>query len=67
MKNTLYILIFVACSGNSTSIKNVEDELGFTAALDECKAEGKDAGLYSVYEKCAQKADIKYNRKNGIK
>lgn len=29
----------------------------FKTALDECIAEGKDAGSYAVYEACANEAD----------
>lgn len=62
--HVLYILCLVACGNNSeTKVVNATDLVGYSIALDECRAEGKDAGKYSVYEECAKKADVKYGRK----
>lgn len=36
------------------------DVAGHSAALAVCRAEGKDAGSYSVYGRCADEADRKY-------
>lgn len=35
----------------------------YAQALDDCRALGKDAGSYDVYEACAKQADAKYGRK----
>lgn len=41
------------------------DVAGHTAALAECRAEGKDAGSYAVYGRCADEADRKYGLLDG--
>ena len=38
----------------------VLDVAGHSAALAACRAEGKDAGSYAVYERCANEADRHY-------
>lgn len=38
----------------------VLDVAGHSAALAQCREEGKDAGKYVVYSKCADEADRKY-------
>ena len=35
-------------------------------ALAECRAEGKDAGSYAVYARCADEADRKYGLDAGV-
>lgn len=36
------------------------DVAGHSAALAVCRSEGKDAGSYSVYGRCADEADRRY-------
>ena len=38
----------------------VLDVAGHSAALAQCRVEGKEAGSYVVYEKCADEADRHY-------
>ncbi len=42
------------------------DTGAYTAALATCRAEGKDAGSYAVYEQCAREADTKYAPEGGL-
>jgi len=59
------LILGLACSSESKRAQNAVDLAGYSLALDECRAEGKDAGKYEVYESCAQKADLKYGHKDG--
>lgn len=61
-------LLFGACSGKELATptpKTLIELAAYSAALDECRAIGKDAGSYSVYEKCAKNADDKFGRDAG--
>jgi len=64
----LPLVVFMAllgCPGvDKPQPKTVVDLVGYSLALDKCKALGKDAGSYDVYEDCAQKADSKYGKHN---
>lgn len=51
--------------GNGTKAPSASTMLqleGYTTELDRCRAMGKDAGSYQVYEDCAQRADARYGR-----
>lgn len=41
------------------------DVAGHSAALAECRSEGKDAGSYAVYGRCADEADRKFGLVDG--
>lgn len=56
----------VACSSPPAALPGAGDivELGaYEVALERCRAEGKDAGSFPVYEACAVKADQHFGRK----
>lgn len=74
MKTRETVVVFVLLLGIYASIAHctactpfapadgvrVLDVAGYTAALAQCREEGKDAGRYIVYSKCADEADRKY-------
>ena len=49
--------MLTGCGPNAKSLD------GYSKALDQCKAEGKDAGSYASYELCAGKVDKEYGKK----
>lgn len=58
------VVVLEILSGCKTSGTNGSSSLSdYSKALDICKAQGKDAGAYSVYESCAKDADTKFGRK----
>jgi len=61
MKYAIMVLLLAGCAGAVTAA-NVA---GYTAALTVCRAEGKDAGSFAVYERCAREADIRYGAPEG--
>lgn len=67
--NLVLVLIMLGCGDTQKDIKIAADQAQlaidlseYTAALDACRAKGKDAGAYTVYESCAHDADIRYGR-----
>lgn len=51
------IILTVKCT---PAASRALDVAGYTAELARCRAEGKDAGSYAVYGRCAAEADKKY-------
>lgn len=58
------VLVLPAC-GHEKAVSTGIDLAGYQADLLVCKAEGKDAGAYAVYEQCAKEADRKHGKKDG--
>lgn len=72
MKELLIILTvaLAACSpadATAARAKNAIDLAGYQSALDDCRAQGKAAHSYDVYEACAQKADTKFGLDGGVR
>lgn len=67
MKMVGMLLLVAACSSDQSAAraKNAIDLAGYQSALDDCRAQGKAAKSYDVYEACAQKADAKYGKDGG--
>lgn len=66
MKQLAFVVTFALIScGQAQRASNAVDVAGYTLALEQCRAEGKDAGSYVIYEMCAEQADIKYGRDGG--
>ncbi len=51
----LYVVSLCRCTPARQGL--VLDVAGHSLALAQCRAEGKDAGSYVVYERCADEAD----------
>jgi outer membrane murein-binding lipoprotein Lpp len=47
--------------------KNVLDVKAYDDALSECRKEGREMQSWSVYERCAKEADIRYGVDGGAK
>jgi hypothetical protein len=61
----IYALLALSCCSAPPNTPNANTILqlsGYSTALEQCRAEGKDAGSYDVYEQCAQKADAAWGR-----
>ncbi len=65
----LFCLLLVGCVHTSPeeeaklAVKRANNALvveEYRQRLLECKSQGKDAGSFSVFERCAREADIKY-------
>lgn len=62
----MILRLCTACADKPAALPGAGDivELGaYEVALERCRAEGKDAGSFDVYEACAKKADSKFGRK----
>lgn len=57
MKRLAICLLLAGCAGAAVRVLDVA---GHSAALADCRAEGKDAGSYAVYERCANEADRRF-------
>jgi hypothetical protein len=57
--------LLCACSKDPAPVspQTAVDLAGYQLALDQCREQGKDAGSYSTYEKCAASADQKFGKK----
>lgn len=58
-------LIAGCASATPDRAGRVFDVAGHSAALAECRAEGKDAGSYAVYGRCADEVDRKFGLTDG--
>jgi hypothetical protein len=52
-------------ASDAQRVKNAVDLAGYTDALDRCRAQGKAARSYPIYEECARAADRKYGYDGG--
>ena len=61
----LFVVVVVGCaSAPSLTPSDIVNVTDYSLALDRCRADGVDAGSYLVYERCAQRADLFYGRKD---
>lgn len=64
----LIVRMLTGCDSAATQVqraKNAIDVAAYDHELADCRAEGKDAGSFWVYERCAQEVDRKYGVDGG--